>query len=30
MYQIVRLELDCKGHVTARQLLQPPYDLWED
>jgi hypothetical protein len=30
MYQIVRLELDCRGHVTARQLLQPPYDLWED
>ena len=30
MYQIVRLELDCKGHVTGRQLLQPPYELWED
>jgi hypothetical protein len=30
MYQIVRLELDCKGHVTTPQLLQPRYDLWED
>jgi hypothetical protein len=30
MYQIVRLEVDCKGHVTGRQLLRPPYDLWED
>ena len=24
MYQIVRIELDCKGHVTGRRLLQPP------
>ena len=30
MFQIVRTEVDCNGHVVVRQPLQPPYDLWED
>ena len=29
VFQIVRMELDCDGHVLARQPLQPPYDLWK-
>jgi hypothetical protein len=30
MFQIVRTELDRNGQVVGRQLLQPPYELWED
>jgi hypothetical protein len=30
MFQTIRTEVNCNGHVITRQPLQPPYDLWED